>query len=225
MPHVRQEPDFCGEACAEMWLNKLGKKLDQDFVFNQSGLDPALGRGCYTADLVRALTAIGFHVGPVWQTVPLDDRARKVSKPRFRELHADLVAGIPSIVCMHYDDRPNTTEHFRLVLGYDARTDEVIYNEPAEAHGAYRRMPREMFLKLWPLRSSDKASILVRIRLESDKLIDAPPRGQPAAARSIAGRFRAAYFAAQEIVAGGWPISRLSCNRRLSSSETNRRRP
>lgn len=174
VPHVRQEPDFCGEACAQMWLNKLGKKLDQDFVFNQSGLDPALGRGCYTADLVRALTAIGFHVGPVWQTVPLDEQKQGLESG-FHALHADLVAGVPSIVCMHYDDRPNTTEHFRLVLGYDARTDEVIYNEPAEAHGAYRRMAREMFLKLWPLRSSDKASILVRIRLESDKLIDAAP--------------------------------------------------
>ena len=174
VPAVRQEPDFCGEACAQMWLNKLGKKLDQDFVFNQSGLDPALGRGCYTADLVRALTAIGFHVGPVWQTLQ-PEQLRRGLEAEFRAMHVDLVAGIPSIVCMHYDDQPNTTEHFRLVLGYDARTDEVIYNEPAEAHGAYRRMPREMFLKLWPLRSSNNASTLVRIRLDADKLIDVSP--------------------------------------------------
>ena len=39
---------------------------------------------------------------------------------------------------------PDTTEHFRLVLGYDAETDEVIYHEPAEADGAYRRMPRDV---------------------------------------------------------------------------------
>ena len=119
VPQVRQEPDFCGEACAEMWLNKLGKNLDQNFVFNQSGLDPALGRGCYTADLVRAPTAIGFRVGPVWQTVPPEGRQKEI-EAAFRAMHADLVAGIPSIVCMHYDDKPNTTEHFRLILGYDA---------------------------------------------------------------------------------------------------------
>jgi hypothetical protein len=35
VPHVRQKPDFCGEACAEMALTKLGKKWTQDDVFNQ----------------------------------------------------------------------------------------------------------------------------------------------------------------------------------------------
>ena len=43
VPHVKQRPDFCGEACAEMVLRKLGKRGDQDYVFNSSGLDPALG--------------------------------------------------------------------------------------------------------------------------------------------------------------------------------------
>jgi hypothetical protein len=185
VPQVRQEPDFCGEACAQMWLNKLGKKLDQNFVFNQSGLDPALGRGCYTADLVRALTAIGFRVGPVWQTVQPEERQKGLATA-FHDLHADLVAGIPSIVCMHYDDKPNTTEHFRLMLGYDAGTDEVIYNEPAEARGAYRRMSREMFLKLWPLKSSDKTWTLVRIRLDGEKLIDVPPPVRGAARQTPA---------------------------------------
>ncbi|HEX3997376.1 MAG TPA: C39 family peptidase [Pirellulales bacterium] len=174
VPHVRQEPDFCGEACAQMWLNKLGERADQNFVFDQSGLDPALGRGCYTVDLVRALTAIGFQTGPVWQTIRAADRQRELDAA-FRALHADLVAGVPSIVCMHYADQPNTTEHFRLVLGYDSATDEVIYNEPAEEHGAYRRMPRTMFLKLWPLGSADHSLFVVRIRLEGDKLLDAPP--------------------------------------------------
>ena len=63
VPHVEQEPDFCGEACAEMALRKLGLKFDQNFVFNQSGLDPALGRGCYTGELVRALKTIDI----AWQ--------------------------------------------------------------------------------------------------------------------------------------------------------------
>ena len=40
VPHVVQKPDFCGEACAEMFLRKLGKRMDQDYVFDQSGLDP-----------------------------------------------------------------------------------------------------------------------------------------------------------------------------------------
>jgi hypothetical protein len=66
VPHVRQKPDFCGEACAEMYLRKLHVPLDQDAVFDLSGLDPVLGRGCYTRDLIRALRTIGFDTGSVW---------------------------------------------------------------------------------------------------------------------------------------------------------------
>src|SRR3954471_22054992 len=66
VPHVKQRPDFCGEACVEMVLRKLGKRGDQDYVFDMSGLDPAEGRGCYSADLVRALKRIGFTPGDVF---------------------------------------------------------------------------------------------------------------------------------------------------------------
>lgn len=65
-PHVRQEPDFCGEACVEMALRGMGHDLDQDAVFALTGVDPALGRGAWTPDLARALEALGFDVGPVW---------------------------------------------------------------------------------------------------------------------------------------------------------------
>ena len=55
VPHVRQKPDFCGEACAAMYLQKLGRPVDQDYVFDQSGLDPMEARGCYTKELAAAL--------------------------------------------------------------------------------------------------------------------------------------------------------------------------
>lgn len=164
MPHVRQKPDFCGEACAEMYLRKLGHQIDQDDVFNQSGVDPALARGCITKDMARALPRIGFDVGAVWFSVDAE-RAEAELPRHFQALHADLLAGVPSIVCMHYDDQPETTEHFRLVLGYDAETDEVLYHEPAIARGAYRRMPREELLKLWPLKYDEDRWTLVRFRL------------------------------------------------------------
>ncbi len=167
VPHVRQKPDFCGEACAEMVLRKLGKKLDQDFVFNQSKLDPHEGRGCYTVDLARALTAIGFRVGPVWQKIPVAAADASLDKA-FNAILADLKAGFPSIVCTHFDDRPGTTEHFRLVLGYDPKTEEVIYHDPAVADGAYLRMKKSQFLKLWPLKYSNDTWTLVCMRMDPD---------------------------------------------------------
>jgi len=169
VPHIRQKPDFCGEACAAMWLAKLGHDVDQDWVFDQSGLDPREGRGCYTAELNNALKAIGFRTGDVWHRVPADD-ARPALQMLFDDMVADLDRGVPSIICMHDSDRPGSTEHFRLILGYDRKTDEVIYHEPAEADGAYRRMKRSLLLKLWPLKYDAKRWTVIRMPLASSRL-------------------------------------------------------
>ena len=165
VPHVRQKPDFCGEACAAMYLQKLGCKVDQNYVFDQSGLDPLLARGCYTKELAAALTKIGFRVGPVWHQVAAAKQAEQ-TEALWKALHADLAAGIPSIICMYYDAKRGAPEHFRLILGYDAATDEALYHEAAEAAGAYRRMKRAELLALWPLKGDGKQATVIRLRLE-----------------------------------------------------------
>jgi hypothetical protein len=165
VPHIRQKTDFCGEACAAMYLNKLGEPVDQDYVFDRSGLDPALGRGVYAKELKHALETIGFDVGTVWTRIPAGGTVQSA----FDALYTDLVDGIPSIVCMYAQDAPSAPQHFRLILGYDADTDEVIYHEPAEKEGAYRRMARKTFLKLWPLKWQSRQTI-VRLRLAEDAL-------------------------------------------------------
>jgi Peptidase_C39 like family len=171
--HVRQRDDFCGEACVEMVLRKLGKRGDQKYVFNESGLDPALGRGCYSADLARALERIGFKTGDVFFTI---DRARAETaiEDQWKLLHADLVRGIPSIVCMHSDAAAKATEHMRLVVGYRARTDEVVYLDPAEPGTAYRRMKRAAFLALWPLNNDSAKWLIVRFRMEPVDIKEPP---------------------------------------------------
>ena len=170
--HVKQEPDFCGEACVEMWARHLGMHYDQDDVFDETGLDPALGRGAYTPDLVRAVKRLGFAPPTIYTMVDAAHPHPAIDRD-FEKLHADLKSGIPSIVCMHYSDQPHTTEHFRLVVGYDADKDEVIYQEPAEDRGGYRRMTRALFEKLWQLPSSeDGKRVLVRIPLVAGKLAE-----------------------------------------------------
>jgi hypothetical protein len=166
VPHVKQRDDFCGEACAEMVIRKLGKKGDQNYVFNMSGLDPLGGRGCYSADLKRALARIGFKTGEVFFSIDSANAAREV-EAQWKLLHADLVRGIPSIVCMHYDASPDTTEHMRLVVGYDAKKEEVIYHEPAEPSASYRRMKLATFFSLWPLKYEPAKWLVVRFRMEA----------------------------------------------------------
>ena len=166
IPHVKQKPDFCGEACAEMWLRKQQATVDQDYVYDQSGLDPLLGRGCYTKELSTALRKMGFKIGPVFTTILVSDAEAGLDQA-FAALHADLRRGIPSIACTHFDDQPDTTEHFRLVFGYDQQTDEVLYHDPALDEGADLRMARAMFLQLWPLKYTPDKWTLVRLRLDA----------------------------------------------------------
>jgi hypothetical protein len=177
VPHVVQKPDFCGEACVEMWLQKLGRKLTQDDVFNASGLDPLEGRGCHTKELAKAMANLGFHPGPVWHPAAAADKAEQAEK-QWQALHADLLAGVPSIVCMYSDGSPRATEHFRLVLGYDSNTDLVLFHEPAQAGGAYQRMPRTTLLALWPLSAGEGKATIIRLRLESSSRAT-PPAPRP----------------------------------------------
>jgi hypothetical protein len=168
VPHVLQKPDFCGEAVTESWLKALGSQITQDEVFALSGMNPVRGMGATTPELTRALSRLGFDPGPGFATVAADSSADLAAQ--FAAMHADLERHIPSIVCMHYDDRPNATEHFRLILGYDSATDEVIYHEPAQANAAYQRMARRQFLALWPLKYDAQIWTVVRLRLSGNRI-------------------------------------------------------
>lgn len=163
-PFVQQKPDFCGEAAAEMALRRLGREVSQDDVFNVSGVDPLKGRGAWTNELAQALRQLGVEPGPAWYRVDPKQAEAQIDA-QWKAIHADLLAGQPTIVCMHYDASPNTTEHFRLITGYDAATDEIIYQEPAEANGANRRMKRGDFLSLWTFKPAKDRWTLIRLRL------------------------------------------------------------
>jgi hypothetical protein len=159
-----------------MVLRRMGHAITQDDVFVASGLDPSLGRGCYTPDLKVAVEEIGFSPGEVWTRIDADD-AEEALGEQFAALHEDLRKGWTSIVCMHYDERLGATEHFRLVVGYDPDADEVVYHEPAEEDGAYRRMDRSAFLRLWPLKYRPDRWTVVRLRMRPGDLMVAQKAG------------------------------------------------
>jgi len=169
VPHVQQKNDFCGEACAEMYLKKRGNNYTQDEVFNLSGLDPLNGRGCYTSELAVALKNIGFDTGNNWFFIDSNDSSKQIEM-QFQDMYDDLVSQIPSIVCMHYDETPQASEHFRLIVGYDSKSDEMIYQEPADSNAEYKKMGREKFIELWPLKYEKDKWTLIRLRMKPDKI-------------------------------------------------------
>ncbi len=194
VPHVRQRTDFCGEACVEMYArwkfrptNTIHISITQNDVFAAAKLDPCLGRGCYAPNLHTALKTLGFKLpanNQIWQSASTGKALDKLTVACFGELLADLRKNIPSIVCMHYDDKTSTTEHFRLIVGYDAAKDEVLYREPALARlkdNAYRRMARKTFFKLWPINGGTKKKSLIRFGLKPSKttILRKDPRFNP----------------------------------------------
>ena len=164
VPHVTQKPDYCGEACVASWLQKRGVNATQDDVFNASGLDPALGRGCYSKELVTAIRQLGFDPGQAWYKIPVRDKVAAIERS-WQAMIRELQAGVPSVVCMRTSAGPDSTEHFRLILGYDAKSDEIVYHEPAVARAAYQRMPRKEFIDLWPLKYDPNEWLIVRLSL------------------------------------------------------------
>ncbi len=178
VPHIVQKPDFCGEACVAMFLQRLGHQYTQDDVFNLSGLDPVLGRGSYTKELKAALEKIGFDVGEKIFNKLDADKADKQMDLLLREIVADIKSGYPSIVCMHYSEEPGTTEHFRLIIGYAPKSDSIIYQEPAEENGSYREMSRKLFFRLWPLKYSEKEWTAIRFRLNPGKIRQLPKKAE-----------------------------------------------
>jgi len=150
IPHVLQKPDFCGEACAEMVFTTTGHKLTQDDFFNASKLDPVKGRGCYAAELFAGMKALGIDPGTGWFQIPAN--SDKGLQRLWDSIVKKLRVGIPVIICSRYSDKPYSSEHFRLIVGYDSNTDEVLFHEPAEKNAAYRRMKLSYLMKIWPLK-------------------------------------------------------------------------
>ena len=176
VPHVLQKPGFGGEACAEMFLRKMGVRWTQDDLFNVSGADPALGRGCIPEELAAALKRAGMDSAQARHRV--DAASGAALAAQFGALLADLARGVPSIVRVRCNagDAAEAAGHFWLVIGYDGAGDEVIYHDPAEADGANRRIGREKFCKLWPLGSDEVAAMVVRIPLMPARMAPPPAR-------------------------------------------------
>ena len=164
VPHVKQKPDFCGEACVEMTLKHFGLPGTQDDVFRWSKVPVELNRGAWTRELKVAVETAGFEPGPTWFQVPARGAEPRMSA-LLDEALADLRAGWPSIFCMHFSSSANAPEHFRLLVGYEDGGDTLLFEDPALDRGP-SRFTRAELLELWPLKYDAAAWTLVRLRLK-----------------------------------------------------------
>jgi hypothetical protein len=169
VPHVRQKPDFCGEACVEMALRHFHQPGTQDDVFTWSKTPRSENRGAWTKELKLAVEHAGFDPGPVWISVPARGADERMSA-LLDEALSDLRAGYPSILCMHFSSDADAPEHFRLLVGYEDSGQTLLFEDPAKDTGP-TRFTREELLRIWPLKYSASTYTLVRLRLEPKKPI------------------------------------------------------
>ena len=120
------KPDFGGEACVEMAMRLHGNTLDQDFVFDLSGIDPLEGRGCATRELLRAVKALRIDPGEVWLSVEQGNWERQFLR-QMEELKVDLSQNVPWIVCLKTD----AGEKFMLVSGLNTTRNCLLYTSPS----------------------------------------------------------------------------------------------
>ncbi len=159
IPFIQKRPDLGGEACLTMVLRGLGNDIDQDFVFDQCGIDPLLGRGAVTRELVLAAKQLGFDTGPVWYSLTNDSSRAKL----WQTIQTDLAVARPVIVVR----RQQSAEQFLLLLGYDSDSQMVIYHDPNRPDGASKTVDRDKLLASMRLHSNQPDELIaVAIRCE-----------------------------------------------------------
>lgn len=161
---VPKKPDFGGEACVTMFLNSLGCSIDQDYVFDRSGVDPVFGRGCTTVELVNAVNQLGIDPGPVWIKISRDQLDQNFSK-EMENLQKDIADSIPWIVCL----RNNEEEKFVLVVGYDLEKQQILYHDPGIREGKFQRIELNEFKTRWTLSANDNSDFFVKLRMTQPK--------------------------------------------------------
>ena len=129
VPFESKLPDFGGEACVAMFLKAMGQKVDQDVVFDAAGVDPVLGRGCYTPELTRACQKIGFETGEVGYLCT-DKNREQLQNKTWDAFRKNIATGVGSVVCWHNE---KGVENFILVLGIDNNRDILMYHDPNKA--------------------------------------------------------------------------------------------
>ncbi|MCH2178671.1 MAG: cysteine peptidase family C39 domain-containing protein [Mariniblastus sp.] len=160
IPFELNEPGFSGEACLSMFLKSHGHDISQDRVFSVSGLDPIEGRGCRIDDLAKAAEKLGMDSRVVKHFFRASSRQANMKKI-WRDALADLQHQHASI--FHISERG--TRSFVLVSGYDPESDQVIFHDPEDSKGRYRRLDRSSFLRRCITKVSEQQLSLERLPL------------------------------------------------------------
>lgn len=149
VPHVKQKPDYCGEACIEMVTTYFGEPVSQDRFNELAKLKTA--RGVYGEELVRVVDLVLKR-----ETAGRAGRACRTATDRLWD-RAGLVRAIsegrPVLLGFWANPERKTNEdhwafdHFVLLIGYDLAKGIFLINDPGDNDGKAREIPFDRFAK------------------------------------------------------------------------------
>ena len=154
VPFEFNRSQFSGEACLSMCLRSMGHDTNADLVFDRSGVDPILGRGCHGHELIDAAANFGCASERMQKSFAASDRWKNLTKC-WDHIKRNLERDLPTIVlCQLGTDVAHQGQpQFLLVVGFDEATDQVIVHRPQVEDGRFKRLDRQLFLNQMSLPS------------------------------------------------------------------------
>ena len=129
IPYVWQKPDFCGEACIEMFSTFLDRQVSQDKVNELAGLGGK--RGCYGEELSAVIKKLNLKIASEdgWPGKSEDDFIAERAR-----LLACLQKNHPVILGIwgnYQTKQPRLSfDHIVLLIGYDLKNERFIIHDP-----------------------------------------------------------------------------------------------
>jgi hypothetical protein len=129
--HVKQKPDYCGEACVEMVSEYLARKVTQDDVNKAGGLDGK--RGVYAEELEKAILQLKLKTAPV--SAGFEYKTPEDMLLDFWQLVRDIDRNKPVLLGFWANPDKKSEkfnfDHFVLLVGYDLTKQSMIIHDPA----------------------------------------------------------------------------------------------
>jgi hypothetical protein len=141
VPHVKQKPDYCGEACIEMVTSYFGESVSQDRANELAGLNGA--RGVYGSELVKVIDKglkleTAGRVGRACKTTA-DDLWDRVSLVRAVSEGRPVLLGFWGTPEKKNNEDHWAFDHFVLLVGYDLAKGIFLIHDPGlEEHKAWQ---------------------------------------------------------------------------------------
>ncbi len=133
--HVKQLPDYCGEACYSMAACYLGRPSSQEQVHAAGGKN--LSRGLYGNELMTNAQSLGLVIGQYWEQYASREEVSKYVDHSLDRIKIAIRQGKPVMAGWYAltDINKSYLGHFILVVGFNETERYLYVHDPGKESG------------------------------------------------------------------------------------------